>query len=150
MAGAGAFVGRAGELSRLQSALAERVRLVLVVGDAGIGKTRFVNEGLARAAAGGMSVISGGCLPLAEKLPLLPVADALDGLSRLDGGTLFEAALEVAPAYVLPEVARMLPRLATAEPATAPVEGWRHERLFAALAELLGGVGWGDDPRWGC
>jgi tetratricopeptide (TPR) repeat protein len=141
MAGAGAFVGRAGELSRLQSALAERVRLVLVVGDAGIGKTRFVNEGLARAAAGGMSVISGGCLPLAEKLPLLPVADALDGLSRLDGGTLFEAALEVAPAYVLPEVARMLPRLATAEPATAPVEGWRHERLFAALAELLGGVG---------
>jgi DNA-binding CsgD family transcriptional regulator len=141
MAGTGVFVGREGELSRLQSALAERARLVLVVGDAGIGKTRFVGEGLARAAAGGMSVISGGCLPLAEKLPLLPVADALDGLSRLDGGVLFEAALAAAPDYVRPEVARLLPRLATVEPvATAPVEGWRHERLFAGVAELLGGV----------
>jgi predicted ATPase len=73
-------------LSRLQSALGERARLVLVVGDAGIGKTRLFSEGLAQAAASGMSVISGGCLPLSEKLPLLPVADALDGLSRLDGG----------------------------------------------------------------
>jgi tetratricopeptide (TPR) repeat protein len=141
MAGTGVFVGREGELSRLQSALAERARLVLVVGDAGIGKTRFVSEGLVLAAAGGMSVISGGCLPLAEKLPLLPVADALDGLSRLDGGALFEAALAAAPGYVRPEVARLLPRLATAEPvATAPVEGWRHERLFSGIAELLGGV----------
>jgi tetratricopeptide (TPR) repeat protein len=141
MAGSGVFVGREGELSRLQSALAERARLVLVVGDAGIGKTRFVSEGLAQAAAGGMSVISGGCLPLAEKLPLLPVADALDGLSRLDGGATFEAALAAAPAYVRPEVSRLLPQLAAGEPGpTGPMEGWRYERLFAGVAELLGGV----------
>ncbi|HEY8112300.1 MAG TPA: AAA family ATPase [Actinomycetes bacterium] len=138
MAGTGAFVGREGELSRLQSALAERARLVLVVGDAGIGKTRFVAEGLARAAAGGMSVASGGCLPLAEKLPLLPVADALAELSRLDDGEPFGSALEAAPAYVRPEVARLVPRLATSEPSEAePVDGWRYERLFAAVAELL-------------
>ena len=55
MAGTGVFVGREGELSRLQSALAERARLVLVVGDAGIGKTRFVGEGLARATPTGCS-----------------------------------------------------------------------------------------------
>jgi predicted ATPase len=89
MAGWGVFVGRERELSRLQSALDRRVRLVLVVGDAGIGKTRFVGEGLARAAATGLSVISGGCLPLTEKLPLLPVADALGELTRLDGGAPF-------------------------------------------------------------
>jgi DNA-binding CsgD family transcriptional regulator len=141
MAGPGVFVGRERELSRLGSALAARARLVLVVGDAGIGKTRFVGEGLAWAAASEMSVITGGCLPLAEKLPLLPVADALAELSRLDGGAPFEAALEAAPAYVRPEVARLLPRLDASEPeATGPVEGWRHERLFAAVAELLGGV----------
>jgi tetratricopeptide (TPR) repeat protein len=141
MAGTGVFVGREGELSRLQSALGERARLVLVVGDAGIGKTRFVSEGLVQAAASGVSVISGGCLPLAEKLPLLPVADALDGLSRLDGGALFEAALAAAPAYVRSEVAHLLPRLAAGEPAAAePVEGWRYERLFAGVAELLDGV----------
>jgi AAA ATPase domain len=145
MAGTGVFVGREGELSRLQSALAEPARLVLVVGDAGIGKTRFVSEGLARAAASEISVISGGCLPLAEKLPLLPMADALAELNRVDGGAPFEAALGVAPAYVRSEVARLLPRLAAGEPAAAEsveewAAGWRYERLFTALAELLSGV----------
>src|SRR5262245_3768672 len=141
MASWGTFVGREHELSRLHEALAEGTRLVLVVGDAGIGKSRFVEEGLTRAAAGGMLTANGGCLPLAEKLPLLPIADALEELSRLDGGAPFAAALDVAPAYVRPEVARLLPRLAAGEPgATASVEGWRHERLFSAAAELLGGV----------
>jgi predicted ATPase len=85
-AGTGVFVGWEGELSRLQSALAERARLVLVVGGAGIGKSRFVAAGLARARTGGLVAVSGGCLPLAEKLPLLPVADALAELSRTAGG----------------------------------------------------------------
>jgi DNA-binding CsgD family transcriptional regulator len=78
---------------------------------------------------------------LAEKLPLLPVADALGELTRLGGGAAFEAALEAAPAYVRPEVARLLPKLAAGEPAaTEPVEAWRYDRLFAGVAELLGGV----------
>jgi predicted ATPase len=141
MAGWGAFVGRERELARLESALAKRTRPVLVVGDAGIGKTRFVSEGLARAAASGMSMISGGCLPLAEKLPLLPIADALAELTRLDDGEPFAAALDAAPAYVRPEVARLLPRLAGSGPADAePADGWRYERLFAAVAELLAGM----------
>jgi DNA-binding CsgD family transcriptional regulator len=141
MAGTGVFVGREGELSRLRSALAERARLVLVVGDAGIGKTRFVSEGLARAADGGMLTVGGGCLPLAEKLPLLPIADALGGLSRLGGGAPFEVALEAVPAYVRSEVARLLPKLAADEPAAnEPVEAWRNDRLFAGVAELLDGV----------
>jgi DNA-binding CsgD family transcriptional regulator len=140
MAGTGAFVGREGELSRLQSALAERARLVLVVGDAGIGKTRFMAEGLVRAARDGMLTVRGGCLPLAEKLPLLPVADALGELTRLDGGAPFEAALEAAPPFVRPEVARLLPRVAGEAEAVGPAEGWRHDRLFAAVAELFGWV----------
>jgi len=111
MAGTGAFVGREGELSRLQSALAEPARLVLVVGDAGIAKTRFVAEALARASVGRMVAVGGGCLPRAEKLPLLPVTDPLGQLSRLGGGAPFEAVLEGAPAYVRPEVARLLPKL---------------------------------------
>ncbi|MGH8834343.1 MAG: ATP-binding protein, partial [Actinomycetes bacterium] len=141
MAGWGAFVGREGELSRLQSSLARRARLVLVVGDAGIGKSRFVSEGLARATIDGMFTASGGCLPLAGKLPLLPIVDALAELSRLDGGAPFEAALAAAPVYVRPEVAHLLPKLAVGEPAAAePAEQWRYERLFAGVAELLDGV----------
>ena len=53
MAGPGAFVGREGELSRLVGALGGDARMVLVVGDAGVGKTRFAGEGMARAAAAG-------------------------------------------------------------------------------------------------
>jgi DNA-binding CsgD family transcriptional regulator/tetratricopeptide (TPR) repeat protein len=136
MAGSVAFVGRERELSRLGVALREHVRLVLVVGDAGIGKTRFVGEGLARAAARGFVAVTGGCLPLAMKLPLLPVADALGELSRLDGGAVFESTLEVAPDFVRSEVARLLPRSSPPGPA-GPVEWWRLERLFAGVAEFL-------------
>jgi predicted ATPase len=74
MAGVAGFVGRERELSRLRAALGGDTRMVLVVGDAGVGKTRFTGEGMRRAAAGGVVSVWGGCLPLAEKLPLLPVA----------------------------------------------------------------------------
>jgi len=124
MAGKGGL-RREGESSRLESALTERVRLVLVVGDAGIGKTRFVAKGLRRASASGMVAVGGGCLPLAVRPPLLPVTDALAALSRLDGGAPFEAALSAAPPYVRAELARLLPRLATGENIAAePVEAW--------------------------
>jgi AAA ATPase domain len=52
MRGPGAFVGREDELSRLVGVLGGGARLVLVTGDAGVGKTRFVGEGMARAVAG--------------------------------------------------------------------------------------------------
>jgi hypothetical protein len=54
MAGPAAFVGREGELSHLLGALAGGARLMLVVGDAGMGKTRFADEVISEAAAGGV------------------------------------------------------------------------------------------------
>jgi MoxR-like ATPase len=59
MAAPVAFVGREGELSRLLAALAGDARLVLVVGDAGVGKTRLAGEGMARAAAVGAVMVRG-------------------------------------------------------------------------------------------
>jgi hypothetical protein len=59
----------------------------------------------------GMVWVCGGCLPLAEKLPLLPVAAALADLCRLDGGELLAAALGMSPPYVRAEVERLLPHL---------------------------------------
>ena len=111
MAGPAAFVGREGELSRLLGALGGEARLVLVVGDAGVGKTRFVAEGMDRAAAAGMVMVRGECLPLAGPLPLLPVADALAELARLEDGRLLAAALDAAPGYARQEVARLVPGL---------------------------------------
>jgi DNA-binding CsgD family transcriptional regulator len=137
-----AFVGREGELSRLLAALGGDTRLVLVVGDAGVGKTRFVAEGMARAEAAGAVMVRGECLPLAESLPLRPVAAALRELARVDGGGLVEAALNSAPGYVRGEVARLLPELGSdGGPGTGGRdEGWRRERLFSAAADLLDAV----------
>jgi hypothetical protein len=111
MAGPAAFVGREGELSRLLGALGGDARLVLVVGDAGVGKTRFVTEAMDRAAAAGLVMVRGECLPLAGTLPLLPVRAALGELAGLDGGRLLAAALDVGPEYVRGEVARLLPAM---------------------------------------
>ena len=57
VAGSEGFVGRESELSSLRGALGGGARLVLVVGDAGVGKTRFVGEGMRRAA----STTTAGC-----------------------------------------------------------------------------------------
>src|SRR5215470_20188425 len=135
MAGLARFVGREGELSRLLGALGGDVRLVLVVGDAGAGKTRFVTEAIDRSAAAGMVMVRGECLPLAGTLPLLPVADVLGELARLDGGGRLAAALDAAPGYVRGEVGRLLPGVcADAAAAGAGRDGeWSQERLFAAV-----------------
>jgi tetratricopeptide (TPR) repeat protein len=139
VAGSVAFVGREGELSRLRGALGGDTRLVLVVGDAGIGKTRFAAEGMRLAAAGGLVSVWGGCLPLADKLSLLPMAEALGELATLDSGSLLATALNMAPPYVRGEVGRLVPQLGSGELATGPRgEGWRRDRLFTAVAELLG------------
>ena len=142
MAAPVAFVGREGELSRLLAALAGDARLVLVVGDAGVGKTRLAGEGMARAAAVGAVMVRGECLPLAQTLPLLPVAAALGELARVDGGALMEAALAAVPDYVRVEMARLLPGLASdTEPGPGGWEqGWQQGRLFAAVAEFLAAV----------
>ena len=84
------FVGHR-QLARLRAALGGDTRLVLVTGDAGVGKTRFMAEGgdpgRRRRAGGGL----GECLPLADELPLLPVAAALADLARAMGGAVLEA-----------------------------------------------------------
>src|SRR5208337_1720957 len=136
------FVGREGELSRLLGALGGDARLVLVVGDAGAGKTRFVTEAMDRAAAAGTIVVRGECLPLAGTLPLHPVADALGELGRLEGGGLLAAALDAAPGYVREEVGRLLPGMdPTGGTGPAGRDGeWSRERLFAGAAEVLAAV----------
>ena len=87
-----------------------------------------------------MVCVLGGCLPLAGELPLLPVADALGELSRLEDGRLLDRALGRVPRYVRTEVARLLPQLEVGGPGRGQVEGWQRERLFLAVAELLGAV----------
>ena len=141
MADSASFVGRTRELSGLRAVLDGDTRLLLVAGDAGVGKTRFVAESLRRAAADGLLPVWGACLPLAEKLPFLPVTEVLDALSRLEGGTLLERALDNVPPYARAETARLLPRLQPSDAsAGGRAEGWQRGRLLAGVAELLAAV----------
>ena len=138
MGGSAVFVGRVWDLSRLRAIVGGEARLLLVTGDAGVGKTGFVTEGMRRVAVDGGVAVWGGCLPMRETLPLFPIADALGELSRVDGGEVLDAALAVSPRYVRGEVERLLPQLGSgvAEPSWR-VESGQRDRLFAAISELL-------------
>jgi DNA-binding CsgD family transcriptional regulator len=78
----GPLVGRADELARLMAhvdrAVAGRPSAVLLAGDAGVGKTRLLDELAARAAARGVRVLTGHCVDLGDVgLPYLPFVDLL-------------------------------------------------------------------------
>ncbi|MGH3098217.1 MAG: helix-turn-helix transcriptional regulator [Streptosporangiales bacterium] len=105
------LVGRAAELAVLDDALraatAGESRVVLLGGEAGVGKTRLVEEFTGRATTTGVRVLSGGCLELGtDGLPYAPVTAALRQLVGDIGPQAVRAA--VPDAGVL---ARLLPEL---------------------------------------
>ncbi len=76
-------------------------RIVLVSGEAGVGKSRLVGELRARAVERGVRVLQGQCAGLEDAaIPLLPVSDALrdlaDDEARLDARTVDQAPLREA------------------------------------------------------
>ncbi len=81
------FVGRATELAALDAALAAAADgqpgVALVGGEAGVGKTRLLDEFTSRATDAGFVVLVGHCIELgADGLPLAPLVDALRALAR--------------------------------------------------------------------
>ena len=79
------LVGRTAELATLGDALQASAdgspAVVLIAGEAGIGKSRLSAEVATRALANGWQLLSGGCLDLAEgSVPYLPLVDALHDL----------------------------------------------------------------------
>jgi DNA-binding CsgD family transcriptional regulator/tetratricopeptide (TPR) repeat protein len=83
------LIGRADELARLAAVLERarggEARAVLVGGDAGVGKTRMLDEVAVRAAGAGMTVLTGHCVDLGDVgLPYLPFTEVL-GVLAADG-----------------------------------------------------------------
>ncbi len=133
-----AFVGRGAELAALVSALESAIggdpAVVLVGGEAGVGKTRLVEEAAARAREQQVRVLTGSCIELGgEGLPLSPLVDALRTLIRVMDPDELEGFLGSARS----ELARLLPEL-DPDVAGAPLSGG--EAGSARLLELVFGV----------
>jgi DNA-binding CsgD family transcriptional regulator/tetratricopeptide (TPR) repeat protein len=82
------LVGRRDELDTLLAAF-ERARngdpaLVVVEGEAGIGKTRLIGELVTHAELDGARALLGSCLPFAEAVPYAPLARILEPLRTDD------------------------------------------------------------------
>ena len=82
------MVGRHSELAALNAALAATERgsgrVVVIEGEAGIGKTRLVETWSAGAIERGARILAGGCPPLVEDLPYAPVVEILRRLVEPD------------------------------------------------------------------
>ncbi|TQM80860.1 regulatory LuxR family protein [Saccharothrix saharensis] len=125
------FVGRDVELDAVARALRDSPAVVLVEGEAGVGKTRLVRELLGHRAVAGRTVLLGRCQPLRAPLPYGPVVDALRHLREVVGaGPLPPITGALHP--LLPELASLLP-----EPLPGVDAGSERHRVFRAVRELL-------------
>lgn len=133
------LVGRQREIATLRDALGRAGKgdpaTVLVGGEAGVGKTRLLEEFAAGATAAGARVLVGQCLELGEAgLPFAPFAAALRAVLRADGAEVF-AGYEAEFARLLPELGRV-PAGSTA-PSARPLTDAPRGYLFDLVAELF-------------
>jgi predicted ATPase len=134
------LIGRVEELQVLEAARRRAAdgepAVVLVGGEAGVGKTRVVAELTARCAADETRVLAGGCVPVGgDGLPYAPIVEALRPLPDQLGA---DAVRELAgPSWR--ELARLLPRLGAPDP--GPSGQVAQLRLFELLFGLLGRLG---------
>ncbi|MEU5275449.1 AAA family ATPase [Streptomyces asoensis] len=132
------FIGREEELARLSGVLERarggEARAVLIAGDAGVGKTRVLDEVAARAARSGTTVLTGHCVDLGDVgLPYLPFTEIL---GRVAADERFTAVLDAHPL-----VGRLLGAGTDAVPAPGAAGtssgGEGRLRLFEGMAALL-------------
>lgn len=128
------MVGRDRELARFDAVLGAvaggQSAVVLVAGEAGVGKSRLIEELAARATARGVRVLAGWCVEFGEEIwPLAPLRDIVAALvDQLDGD-----ALELVVGTARRELARLVPELGTEESSVEPLAN-------ARLCELVAGV----------
>ncbi|XVQ08579.1 helix-turn-helix transcriptional regulator [Spirillospora sp. CA-255316] len=131
----GTLIGRAAELAALTGALdraaAGAAGVVLVGGDAGVGKSHLVGALTRIARDRGCTVLVGQCAELGESMPYLPLADALWTGSR---DPAVAAALESRPV-----LRRLLP---DGQESGGGLKGELvQQQLFGAVLGLLGELG---------
>jgi DNA-binding CsgD family transcriptional regulator/tetratricopeptide (TPR) repeat protein len=142
------FVGREAELAQLQrcldlAATGGPAPLVVLTGDAGVGKTRCLGAFLDLARTAGATMLLGGCPPLSGgELPYAPVAEALRGLRRGVGPDRMTEWLGGAGevlARLVPELAEIGSTTVAGGPSAATVPGWAGSAgpLFSAVLGMV-------------
>lgn len=135
------LVGRRSELTAIARCLEEVsagvAKMLLVLGDAGVGKTRLLAEAINAAHEAGVAVATTQCFGSSRRLALAPVADWLRSravkaaTSRLE--EIWQQEVERLVPLALPGDGRGL--------ALAPiVETWQRHRFFEGMARALAGV----------
>ncbi len=137
----GTFVGREREMEQLKERLADAFSglgsVAMVVGDAGIGKTRLLQEFATYARLRGAQVLWGAAYEGEARLPYGPFAEALqDYVSRTSVQTLRQAVTEGSSvlAPLAPELKAKLPDLPEPPPVAPEAEAYR---LFQEVTEFL-------------
>ncbi|MEU5883543.1 AAA family ATPase [Spirillospora sp. NPDC047279] len=134
------LIGRRAELGELTGALDRagegQAGVVLISGDAGVGKSRLVAELAATARERGAAVLVGLCAELGEGMPYLPLTDALwtatrDPLASPAERQALREALDARPV-----LARLLPDGGGQQAGAAPDVA--QQQLFGAVLGLLG------------
>ena len=134
------LVGRGAELESLDEALTRaelgEPTVVVIAGEAGIGKSRLATELAARAEARGFLVLTGGCIELCEGgVPFAPVVEALRRLRDQLGADAVENLLGTS----VPELGALVPGLlgeAAASTAPLPPPGRLLELLLGLIGQL--------------
>jgi predicted ATPase len=132
------LVGRQREWEQMREswrqARASRPGIILVTGEAGIGKSRLTEEFLLAAQRQEVTTAKTRCYAAEGTLSLAPIADWLRGAG-------LRPSLGDLDAIWLAEVARMLPELLSEYPdlpAVAPIGGYgQRQRFFQALARAI-------------
>jgi ABC-type oligopeptide transport system substrate-binding subunit/DNA-binding SARP family transcriptional activator len=131
------FVGREEELAFLEACWKEVQQgaggLVLLAGEAGLGKSRLVEEWANQLRRNGVRVLWGRCYEFERVLPYQPVVEALR--------TILPAGPPSLPGWMAAEIARLLPEFAKgpspAEATTTTRPDQERARLFEALQSWL-------------
>ncbi len=119
----------------LESARKGRGQILLVAGEAGIGKSRLARE--AKTLANGMMVLQGNCFESDRALPYAPLVDLLRAFCH--GRTPEEIGKAFGPwgqylARLIPEVAGIVPGPA---PSPIPDQGQEKRDLFHAVSQFI-------------
>jgi predicted ATPase len=133
------MVGRGPALAALGALMSSTsmYRNAIVVGEAGVGKSRLVETAVEHHRAAQGVALVGACLPLSESLPLLPFVDIVRAVEAVDAGRLLGGALEKTRPFVRDVIDRLLSAApgSTSRDSRAASAGM--QQTFEAVRQLL-------------